>query len=86
MSRSLIILIIAVHSPSLDEPSDEKNAILPGTVRPHVSYTDFALVPKKSFDVITPTKTRVRCEFDGVSSVVKLIMSNGAEKVEMKNF
>lgn len=66
--------------PSDVDPSELKNAILPGTFLPHVLYTALALLSMKPFAVITPTKTKFFCEFCGVSSGLSFIISKGAGK------
>ena len=73
-----------MYSPSEIDPSELKNAILPGACLPHVLYTALARELRKSCEVITPTNTKFRCEFVVVSSLVKFIISNGAENITNK--
>lgn len=78
------VLNLNDNSPSETDPSELKNAILPGVCLPQVLYTALARELRKSCEVITPTNTKFRCEFVVVSSLVKLIISNGAENCRKK--
>uniref|UniRef100_A0A182QFP6 Uncharacterized protein n=1 Tax=Anopheles farauti TaxID=69004 RepID=A0A182QFP6_9DIPT len=61
------------------ESCELKNATLPGTRLPHVSYTARARPCKNSFAVITPTNTSVFCELCGISDGCSPIISSAAE-------
>lgn len=67
--------------PSKCDPSELKKAKRPGTSLPHVSYTALARPAKKSFAVITPTNSKLFCEFNIVLSGVRPIISSGAIQI-----